>query len=189
MSTTGSPRSVRRTLAIGVAVVVVLLAGLAWISAREPVRLAGAAPADGGALAEAPKEVALTFAGDDFRPQSLYLQVNGPDGAPVTQGTPELDGRRLVAPVRITATGSYLVTYRLTLGGGREVSGTTAFAVGPGAVGRPAGENADDGLLPHDHAVDGVWNLLLICVDAVLLPGAVLLMLRRPRVRRERSPG
>ncbi|MFI9326553.1 copper resistance CopC family protein [Kitasatospora sp. NPDC052868] len=185
MSATGSLRSFRRTVAVGVGVAVLLLVALAWISAREPVRLSGATPADGGAVADAPKEVALTFSGDDFAPQSVYLQVNGPDGSPVTDGAARVDGRRVVSPVRIRTPGEYLVTYRLTFGDS-DVSGTTAFAVGPGAVGRPAAAPVDDGLSAHEHTMDGVWNLLLLCVDAVLLPGAVLLMLRRPRVRRDR---
>ncbi|MFF2043135.1 copper resistance protein CopC [Kitasatospora sp. NPDC058170] len=188
MTASGSLKSFRRTVAVGVGVVVLLLAGLAWISAREPVRLSGATPSDGGAVAEAPEEVALTFSGDDFSPESVYLQVNGPDGSSVTDGTARVDGRRVVSPVRIGTPGDYLVTYRLTLGG-REVSGTTAFAVGPAAVGRPVAAPADDGLPAHDHGTEGVWNLLLLCVDAVLLPGAVLLMLRRPRLRRDRPAG
>ncbi|WP_431682762.1 copper resistance CopC family protein [Kitasatospora sp. KL5] len=187
MSVTGSPQSFRRTLVLGVGVVVLLLVGLLWISARQPVRLSGVTPADGSALVQAPKEVALTFSGDDFQPGSIYLQVNGPDGAPVSDGRPRLDGRRLITPVRIDVRGTYHVTYRLVLGGDREVSGTTTFGVGTTADNPSAAATGDDGSLTHSHAVGGAWNLLLICVDAVLLPGAVLLMLRRPRLRRPRA--
>ncbi|GLW68400.1 hypothetical protein Kpho02_06990 [Kitasatospora phosalacinea] len=185
MTGTGSPRSFRRTMALGTGVVVLLLLGLLWVSARQPVRLAGVTPADGSAQDRAPAEVALTFSGDDFRPGTVYLQVNGPDGTSVTDGPPRLDGHRLVTPVRIDARGSYQVTYRLVLDGGREVSGTTAFGVGTAAApgDRPA-TPADDDAPTHQHGVDGAWNLLLICVDALLLPGAALLLLRAPRLRR-----
>ncbi|MFJ1755407.1 copper resistance CopC family protein [Kitasatospora sp. NPDC088134] len=187
MSTTGSPQSFRRTLALGVGVVLLLLLGLLWISARQPVRLAGAAPGDGSSLAldRPPTEVELTFSGDDFRPDSVYLQVNGPDGGSVTDGRPRLDGHRLVAPVRLRQQGTYRVTYRLVLDGGRELAGTTAFGLGVPAT--PAAAPADDAAPAHDHGVDGAWNLLLLCVDAVVLPGALVLLLRRPRLRRPRT--
>ncbi|MFD8594417.1 copper resistance protein CopC [Kitasatospora sp. NPDC059646] len=187
MSAAGSPRSFQRAVLLGAGVAVLLLAGLLLVSARQPVRLAGITPADGSALERAPQEVALSFTGDDFRPGSVYLQVNGPDGTPVTDGPPRLDGRRLVAPLRTDARGGYRVVYRLVLDGGREVAGTTGFDVGPAARPgtAPVNENAD----AHNHAIDGAWNLLLLVVDAVLLPGAVLLMLRGPRLRRARPGG
>ncbi|OKJ09197.1 copper resistance CopC family protein [Kitasatospora sp. CB01950] len=184
MTTAGSTRPFQRAVALGTGVAVLLVVGLLWVSARQPVRLSGITPADGSSLTHAPAEVALTFSGDDFRPGSIFLQVNAPDGQPVTEGRPRLDGNRVATWVRINARGTYQVTYRLVLDGGREVSGTTAFGVGAPTEARPVAAPADDGGTTHQHAIDGAWNLLLICVDAVLLPGAVLLMLRRPRLRR-----
>ncbi|MFJ5228465.1 copper resistance CopC family protein [Kitasatospora sp. NPDC088391] len=187
MSATGSPQSFRRTLALGVGTVLVLLLGLLWISARQPVRLAGATPGDGSSLAadRPPTEVELTFSGDDFTPGSVYLQVNGPDGASVTEGRPRVDGHRLVAPVRVRDRGTYRITYRVVLNGGREVSGTTAFGLGTPAA--PAAAPADEPAPAHDHGVEGAWNLLLLGVDAVVIPGALYLLLRRPRLRRPRT--
>ncbi|WP_344337205.1 hypothetical protein, partial [Kitasatospora putterlickiae] len=97
---------------------------------------------------------------------------------------------RLVSPVRIDAEGAYQVTYRLDLGGGREVSGTTAFGVG-GSTGtvtdsRPVAAPGEDAGPAHEHGIEGAWNVLLLCADAILLPGAVFLILRRPRLRRPR---
>ncbi|MER5353164.1 copper resistance CopC family protein [Kitasatospora sp. NPDC002551] len=194
MSGTGSTQSFQRAVALGVGVVVLLLVGLLWISARQPVRLASVTPADGSGLAQAPSEVALTFSGDDFQPGSVYLQVNGPNGLPVSDGSPRLDGRRLVSPVRIDAEGTYQVTYRLVLDGGREVSGTTAFGVGAATAiatdSRPVADPADEGSPTHEHGIEGAWNVLLLCADAVLLPSALYLVFRRPRLRRPRArPG
>ncbi|MFK0193677.1 copper resistance protein CopC [Kitasatospora sp. NPDC090308] len=188
MSTPVPRRPFQRVLLLGTAFAVLLLVGLLWISARQPVRLAGITPADGSALTRAPGEVALTFSGDDFHPSAVYLQVNGPDGTPVTDGPPRLDGRRLVAQVRTDAAGTYRVVYRLVLDTDREVSGTTAFDLGTTTAPRPGTPLAEDTAPAHSHAVDGAWNLLLLAVDAVLLPGALLLMLRRPRLRRPRTP-
>ncbi|WP_282204611.1 copper resistance CopC family protein [Kitasatospora fiedleri] len=138
MSTPAPRRPFQRVLVLGTAFAVLLLAGLLWISARQPVRLAGITPADGSALTRAPGEVALTFSGDDFHPSAVYLQVNGPDGTPVTDGPPRLDGRRLVTQVRTDAAGTYRVVYRLVLDADREVSGTTAFDLGTTTAPAPA---------------------------------------------------
>ncbi|MFE7562081.1 copper resistance protein CopC [Kitasatospora sp. NPDC057500] len=181
----GSPRAFQRTMAIGLGLLVVVLAAVGWLSSAEEVKLSGASPAAGGRVAQAPAEVALTFSGA-VRSSTLMLAVNGTDGTSVTDGTPELDGGRLSVPVSITEPGAYRVTYRLALDRGRVVSGTTEFVVGDGPLPEgaeelaEAGSDSDDG---HGHGVEGPFNIALLCLDALLLPGALVLMLRRPRVR------
>jgi copper transport protein len=178
-------------MAIGLAVVVVLLVAVAWVSSAVPARLAQVAPADGGSVPTPPAEVALSFSGT-FHPKSLFVQVNAADGSSVNAGRAQLDGRRVAVPVTIGGRGSYVVTYRITLDGGRDVSGVTNFTVAPGApassTGGAAGQSDGANAQPqadavHDHGVEGPWNLSLLVVDALLIPGAVVLVVRRPRLR------
>ncbi|MQS10747.1 copper resistance protein CopC [Streptomyces kaniharaensis] len=182
-------RSFQRRMATGVAALVVLLVAVGWLSSSEPVRLKAATPADGGSVQSPPAEVALAFTGE-LRPRSVFVRVTGENGVAVDGSAPRVDGQRVITPVSISRTGAYLVTYRLALAGGGEVSGVTGFSVGSGAAG-PQGDtgavSGPSGHGAHDHGVDGPWNIALLCLDALLLPGAVLLMIRRPRVRRGRA--
>lgn len=182
-------RSFRRQMAVGIALLVVVLAALGWISSSVPVRLASASPGDGTSVDSPPGEVVLDFSGE-FGVRSVFVRVTGEDGVAVDRDRPSVDGGRITAPVAITGPGTYRVTYRLDLGGQKEVSGVTGFTVGPAgsapATARPATAAAADG---HDHGTEGAWNIALLCLDAVLLPAALVLMLRRPRVRRSRQGG
>ncbi|MEV7780102.1 copper resistance CopC family protein [Kitasatospora sp. NPDC088351] len=181
-------RSFQRTMAVGIALLAVVLAAVAWISSAEPVRLGRASPAAGGTVELAPTEVSLDFDGP-VRSSSVMLAVNAPDGASVTTGSPVLDGGRLSVPVAVSGPGTYLVTYRLGLDRGRVVSGTTEFTVGSGTGSRSADPDEDDsqesaaGGHSHGHDMEGPFNIGLLVVDAVLLAVVVPLVVRRPRAR------
>ncbi|MER7706420.1 copper resistance CopC family protein [Kitasatospora sp. NPDC097605] len=173
----------QRTMAIGLGLLAVVLAAVGWLSSAEPVELSGASPAARGRLERAPAEVVLNFSGP-VRSSSLMLAVNATDGTSVTDGAPSLDGGRLSVPVSITEPGAYRVTYRLALDRGRVVSGTTDFVVGSGPLPEGGEDVEEEAAGGHSHGVEGPFNILLLCLDAVLLPGALWLMVRRPRVRR-----
>ncbi|GAA1183154.1 methionine-rich copper-binding protein CopC [Kitasatospora gansuensis] len=176
-------RAFRFQMAAGLGLLVVLLLSLAWVSSAEPVRLSAAAPADGSAVQTAPGEVVLTFGGDQGI-EAVFLRVAAEGGQEVNRGPARVDGRRVLAPVRITGPGTYLTTYRLTLTGGGEVSGVTAFSVGPpGSAPAAAQEESSPG---HEHGFEGPMNVALLALDAVLVVGSLLLVLRRPR---RRTPG
>ncbi|MCX5207885.1 copper resistance protein CopC [Kitasatospora sp. NBC_00240] len=184
-SRAGSARSFQRRMAGALAVLVVVLAALAWASSSEPVRLTGVTPGDGSAVPRPPSEVALTFSGR-LTVQSVFAQVSTADGSPVTGGSARVDGQRVIVPVSAAAQGTYLVVYRLALGEGHEVSGRTGFTVGPVPLVGASSDLADDadeaGAHDHGHA-EGPWNGALLVLDAVLVVGAVLLMVHRPRRR------
>ncbi|MFC9324299.1 copper resistance CopC family protein [Kitasatospora sp. NPDC057015] len=181
----GTARSFQRRMVGALAVLAVLLAALAWASSSVPVRLTAVTPGDGGAVAQPPEQVELTFSGS-LTPESVFVQVSSADGASVSRGRPTVEGQRLLVPVSITARGTYLVVYRLGLGGDREVAGRTGFTVGPvPLVGASSelGQAADDSAA-HDHAhAEGPWNGALLVLDAGLVAGVVVLMVRRPRAR------
>ncbi|MFF1868880.1 copper resistance CopC family protein [Kitasatospora herbaricolor] len=184
-SRAGSARSFQRRMAGALAALVVVLAALAWASSAVPVRLTAVTPGDGSAVAQAPAEVQLTFSGR-LTAESVFAQVSSADGGSVTRGPARVDGQRLIVPVSAGAEGTYLVVYRLALGGGREVSGRTGFTVGPVPLVGASSDLADaaDGADAHDHGhAEGPWNGALLVLDGVLVVGAVLLMVRRPRRR------
>ncbi|BFV55600.1 hypothetical protein KCMC57_up07040 [Kitasatospora sp. CMC57] len=176
----GPVRAFQFRMGAGLGLLVLVLLSLAWLSSAEPVRLSVAAPADGTAVAAAPGEVVLTFGGEKGI-ESVFLRVAAEGGPEVNRGPARVEGRRVVAPVRITGPGTYLTTYRLTLTGGGEVSGVTAFSVGPPAS-APAAQN-ESSPAAHDHGFEGPFNMALLAVDAVLVVGSLLLVLRRPRRR------
>ncbi|WP_405020553.1 copper resistance protein CopC [Kitasatospora sp. NBC_00070] len=178
----GPVRAFQFRMAAGLGTLVLVLLTLAWVSSAEPVRLTAASPGDGTAVQVAPGEVALTFGGDRGI-ESVFLRVAAEGGPEVNRGPARVDGRRVVAPVRITGPGSYLTTYRLTLTGGGEVSGVTAFSVGPPDSAPLAQSESAPG---HDHGFEGPLNVALLALDAVLVVGSLLLVLRRPR---RRTPG
>ncbi|MEE1784588.1 copper resistance protein CopC [Streptomyces sp. SP17BM10] len=171
-------------MAAGLAVLVLLLLAVAWLSSSKPLRLDTVTPADGTSVGSPPAEVVLAF-GDELRTKSVFVRVTDTDGTAVDSGTPRLDGQRVITPVTISRPGAYVVTYRLALTSGEETSGVTGFSVGAPATGPQGDTGAASG---HAHDIDGVWNAALLVVDAVLLPAAVLLMIRRPRVRRRARP-
>ncbi|KQV19222.1 MULTISPECIES: copper resistance protein CopC [unclassified Kitasatospora] len=178
----GPVRAFQFRMAAGLGLLVLVLLSLAWVSSAEPVRLSVAAPADGTAVRTAPGEVTLTFGGEQGI-ETVFLRVAAEGGAEVNRGPARVEGRRVVAPVRITDPGTYLTTYRLTLTGGGEVSGVTAFSVGPPGS-APAAQSESSPA--HDHGLEGPLNVALLALDAVLVVGSLLLVLRRPR---RRTPG
>ncbi|MFE2408590.1 copper resistance protein CopC [Kitasatospora sp. NPDC059408] len=177
-------RAFQRRMAAGLAVLVVLLLAVAWLSSSKPFRLTAATPADGATVDAPPAEVVLAFS-DELRTKSVFVRVTAADGTAVDSGNPRPDGQRVVTPVTISRPGAYVVTYRLALTTGKETSGVTGFSVGAPATGPQGDTGTASG---HSHDIDGVWNAALLVVDAVLLPAAVLLMIRRPRVRRRARP-
>ncbi|MGW2248846.1 copper resistance CopC family protein [Kitasatospora sp. NPDC001660] len=187
---THTARAFQRRMAAGLVVLVLLLLSVGWLSSAEPVRLDAATPTDGGTVRSPPAEVVLAFTGE-LHAKAVFVRVTGADGTAVDSGTPRLDGQRVVTPVSISRPGAYLVTYRLALTAGKETSGVTGFSVGTPAAGPQGDTEAASGPFGpagHSHGIDGVWNAALLVVDAVLLPVAVLLMIRRPRVRRRARP-
>ncbi|MGV9214424.1 copper resistance protein CopC [Micromonospora sp. RB23] len=175
------------------AVVLTVVVGIAVLLAagREPqLRLVGAQPGEDTPLRVAPTSVSLTFS-DDLSIETVHLAVIGPDGRPVSQGPPKVDGRRLTVSTVDGGVGRYRYAYHLSLTDGREVTGDAGFVVGTGVAVASAPPADPAG---HQHLRRDGWNLALALVDLVLVLGALVALLpagrrRGPQRGGDRTPG
>jgi methionine-rich copper-binding protein CopC len=140
-----------------------------------------ASPADGAALAVAPRAVDLTF---DRRPDPAqsHVTVVGSPSAPLDAGELTAAGPgTLRQPVKAAGKGTVVVGYHVVFDDGTEESGTVRFSVG-------TGEGPTTSAAPaHQHGVDPFGAALLV-VDLAVLLGVVATLKLRPRRRAEDGP-
>jgi methionine-rich copper-binding protein CopC len=170
-----------RYLGLGAAGVVVALA--AWLLSMPAAPALGSSnPSDGATLARAPDAVELAFTtAPDLSVSHVWVRDGA--GQSVNTGDLRLDGAdRLRQPVDRLATGTLTVTYHVTFTTGAELIGALHFGVGvtpsAPAVAAPA----------HDHGVDPISAVLLALDGVIAVTVVVLLLVRRPRARRQLEP-
>jgi putative copper export protein/methionine-rich copper-binding protein CopC len=124
----------------------VLMLGLPALALAHGV-LRRSAPANGAHLADAPRELRLTF-NENVELAVARLQLIGPDSADVVLGPPTLAADSpvvLVAPIQGgLKAGSYTVAWQIAGADGHPVRGRYSFVIAPGARGlaAPAGPTA-----------------------------------------------
>jgi copper resistance protein C len=175
----------RGRLFAAVVVAAVLVLGPGGGAANAHDVLVGSVPAAGAAVDTAPSSVAIEFS--DV-PQALGTQVVvvGPDGAPVSAGDAEQDGRTIRRPLaEDVPAGAYTVRWRATSADGHPLSGTFGFTVVQGAVAPAAGGSVTGpvdtaGTTPDPGASS--FPVVWVAVGLVLAVGVgvVARQLRRP---------
>ncbi|EHR59025.1 copper resistance CopC family protein [Saccharomonospora cyanea] len=133
----------RRPLAFVTTLVVALLAMLgAALPASAHNVLVSSNPAEGDELGTAPTEVVLTFDQPVQDADVNEVAVTGPHGDQWAEGTVEVDGATVTAPLRpLGPAGEYVIGYRVLSADGHPVSDEIRFTLtspGPGeASGAP----------------------------------------------------
>ena len=95
--------------------------------------LVSSSPAGGATVATAPSGVELRFSAP-AQALGTRVQVRGPDGAVVSQGSPQLRDATVTQPLADELpAGAYTVQWRVTSADGHPVSGTFGFTIPPGA--------------------------------------------------------
>jgi methionine-rich copper-binding protein CopC len=158
------------------------LVGVAFLASGPhrdaPAAIASTAPADGAVVAEAPREVDLSFTGA-VNPDLSHVDVRDASGAAVTTGRPRLVRPEVLRqPVDIAAAGGVTVTYHVTLVDGGQLVGTVRFTVGPAGAAATPGPPPPGS--PHPHGIDPVGATLL-ALDGLVALVVVVLLARRPR--------
>jgi methionine-rich copper-binding protein CopC len=182
-------RTMLRWTVLAIALAVVALV----IATRSPsLRVVAGDPADGAVLGTAPHEVALGLTGV-HDPLALHLAVlRQGSGLPVTTGTAQLRGDRLVVPVSIVDPGRYVVAYHVQLADGQQVSGQMLFSLAapgqPTTAGRAAPQPAG-AAVAHDHGSDDPLTGVFVGVDLLLTGVLITYLVRRPRLRRSSGSG
>ncbi|MFT4082612.1 MAG: copper resistance protein CopC [Nocardioides sp.] len=157
------------------AAVLILIGGPAGAHAV----LESSSPAPDAVLHAAPSQVLLRF-DEPVGLLSTSLQVIGPDGSEVQQGEAAHQGDAtdtVAVPVEATATGTYLVSYRVISADSHPVSGAYTFSVGKAGVVPAASPESGDRLVG---IALGVARGLGYAGAALLLGGLVFLAWCRP---------
>ena len=172
-----------RSRLIATAVLVVAGIALLALAAGRPdpaARLVSASPADGDRLGGSPREVTLVFS-NGVRAEQSHLSVTTGDGRPVAAGPVVVHDGAMTQPVDLAADAGYRIAYHAVLYDDQQLTGEIVFGVDTDP---PAPLTAGG----HDHEVD--WNgqnLALLAVDFLLITAVLALMLRGPRIRRNRD--
>lgn len=175
-------RTVLVRVACAAVVAVTVGVGLAGPASAHDV-LVASDPADGAALAKAPTSMTFTFDQpvQNFDP---VVSLVGPDGRQYATGTPAISGNTVTGTVGTGPAGAYTAAYRIVSADGHPVTGEVHFStrVSGGATGAavegaavPVAGNSSGGL--------SGWLWAGLAVAAVLIVGAAVLLLRRPRAR------
>lgn len=182
------PFRLRGLLAVLVLTISVVL-GTAT-AAQAHTALGSSNPADGSTLTTPLPAVGLTFTGQVLLGE---VTVTGPAGASAATGAATANGAVVTQPVTLTAAGTYTVGYAVTSGDGHPLEGTLTFTYAPPAptsasAAPPAGSAAAE---PSEAAVQspaqqsgGVPGWVLAAAAALLVAGAVLVIVGRLRARR-----
>jgi copper transport protein len=107
-----------------------VLAGPAAPAAAH-ANLVGSDPAEGAILDAPPGQVVLSFS-EPVRLVADRIAVIGPDGDPVHDGEPRVDGADVVIPIGDGggAIGTYLVSYRVVSQDSHPIAGAVTYSVG-----------------------------------------------------------
>ncbi|MFF0097847.1 copper resistance protein CopC [Micromonospora sp. NPDC005257] len=164
------PRLLRKAVLPLLAASVLLLAPAAAVAATV------SDPADGAALAAAPRQVTLTFTHAPVAETSQVRVLSG-DGRPVNgPGRPVGAGFSLTQPVGIERAGDFTIVYSVTFADGGQEQGTRHFRVLTDPAADDSGAHAGHG----GHDVDPVSATLLVIDGLVVLVVVFLLVVRRP---------
>jgi len=191
MTASRRPPRGRGFLRAATAPALVLAAGALLVGVPSPALahdgLVGTTPAAGATVAEAPDSLELDFTGEPL-PLGTLVAVTGPDGAPVSTGTPEIRGTTVVQAIDGDATaGTYRVDWRSTSSDGHALSGTFDYTVteedddaAPASAGTSpaAAEDATDATAA-DQGIAPIWP----AAGAVVVLGLVAVVVTRLRRR------
>jgi methionine-rich copper-binding protein CopC len=171
-------------LAVTAFVVLTVGVGLAGSASAHDV-LISSSPADGAALAKAPTSMTFTFDQpvQNFDP---VVSLVGPDGRQYATGTPTISGNTVTGTVGTGPAGAYTAAYRIVSADGHPVTGEVHFSmtVSGGATGAALGGAAV--AASSSGGLSG-WLWAGLAVAAVLIAGAAVVLLRRPRTRQAES--
>lgn len=158
---------------VAVAAAVLLPAAPAWAHNE----LVASVPAGGAELAEAPREVVLTFA-ERLDPRFTQIVVTDAAKATVPTGAPAVSGATgtLQLP-RPLADGGYTVAYRVVSVDGHPVQGSFRFSVGAPLAGSPSAA-APAAAVRRDGWPASAWGAAG-AVAVTALAGGILLWRRR----------
>ncbi len=183
--------SLRRPLALALAV----LAGLALALVAAPAyahdELIGSDPAVGAHVDTLPTQIAMTFSGVLLdEPGATVVEVTDAAGDDLTASDPVLDGTRLTQELSGEASGVVTVTYRVVSSDGHPVSDRFTFTVGDGSAvdPTPASPVATATALPGAPmaTTDLTWIWVVLAVVVTGLGGALVAVLVA-RARRARE--
>lgn len=138
------------TTRIGVAFGALLIAAFATtaavtsaVPAHAHDTVVSASPGEGESLEVAPSEVRIEYT-DKLLKQSFILNVTDANGADVTEGEAELDGRVLTRALQPELpTGQYTVVWRVVSADGHAITDSYQFAIGEPVVAVTPDEPAD----------------------------------------------
>ena len=128
------PRTTRRALVLGVAVL--LVAGLFAAPVAGHAFLSDSSPANGEQLDVPPDEVSLEFTGDGV--QLAEVSITGPGGTDVSGDATvdRADAQRVTVPMDDDGEGVYVVEWRVLADDGHTTTGSFFFTVGDEPVDR-----------------------------------------------------
>ena len=178
--------SVRASARVAVAALAVATASLLLLAGAGPAeahaRLVRAVPGNGSTLETAPSRVSLVF-DENVRSPSTVV-VTGPGGDAVQHGPVEVVDNTASVAVRVTATGTYRVAFRVVSADGHPVTGQTSFgfratpsAAGEAASAPAGGHHEHDAAEPDPGFSSG--RVVGIVAVVALLVGLGLLTVRR----------
>lgn len=169
--TRGGMRSLRRPLALVLAVAVVAVSA-AWLApmARAHAGFAGSTPPDGSVIAVSPASIELAF-GSRVTPGDTFDVLRNRDRSEVVTEAPYLKTQdTIVVPLpRDLERGDYSVRWSVVSADGHPMAGTLAFRVGTDASTRPASVFSVDND-PRSRDLVGRWLFLL---GVLTLPGVL----------------
>ncbi|MEU3457598.1 copper resistance protein CopC [Micromonospora sp. NPDC006766] len=154
-----------------------LVAGSVLLLAPVPAAAATVSdPADGAALAAAPRQVTLTFTREPVAEASQVSVLSGDGRLVGGSARPVRAGLSLIQPVGIARAGNFTIVYSVEFSDGGQEQGTRRFRV----LTDPALGGTDAHAGHSSHSVDPVSAALLVVDGLVVLVVAFLLILRRP---------
>ncbi|WP_233624833.1 copper resistance CopC/CopD family protein [Actinoplanes sp. ATCC 53533] len=104
--------------------------------------LSGSDPAANTVVPQPPEQVMLQFT-ESVRPVTGRIQVLAPDNSRADDGQPSVAGATVTITLRTRATGTYLVSYRVTSADSHPIAGSFTYSVGtPSARPAAAGQDA-----------------------------------------------
>ncbi|WP_300681030.1 copper resistance protein CopC [Nocardioides sp.] len=130
-------------------------------------------PAPNSVVTTAPTRIDLRFSESVTLPTG-GLQVFAPDGTRADAGGASADGSRLSVPLKATAQGTYLVSWRVVSADSHPVSGAFTYSVGHASTAPAAPKVADDTSLT---TALGVGRFVGYAGAALLIGGVALWML------------
>lgn len=184
--------------AFAVALLIGLTVGLAGAASAHNV-LISSDPADGSTIRAAPTEVEFTF---DLPVQNFdpAISVTGPDGHQYQSGAAQINGNVVSSAVALGPAGGYIAAFRIVSADGHPVTGeirftlaggastatgsagsapSAAFSPGAGAAPTPTPVSASAQIAAPGSGLSA-WLWIGLIVAAVLIGGAVVVLLRRP---------